>query len=181
MAQRGLLGPELLAIHLTEATPDEAAMIANAGARMAVCNGSIGIIDGIVCPAVRLSLSCAVPVLNPIVIGISFNVCVYVCGNSRWPLPPPLVALSQEEFQAAGGKVALGSDQSPGNNCHNIWNEMKLTSLFNKIKNRDPTAMPCWKSLRMATVEGAEAIGTAHYIPLPLRLTACIGLTLLVV
>ena len=32
-------------------------------------------------------------------------------------------------------------------------------SLFNKIKNRDPTAMPCWKSLRMATVEGAEAIG----------------------
>ena len=33
----------------------------------------------------------------------------------------------QEEFQAAGGKVALGSDQSPGNNCHNIWNEMKLT------------------------------------------------------
>jgi cytosine/adenosine deaminase-related metal-dependent hydrolase len=36
---------------------------------------------------------------------------------------------------------------------------MKLTSLFNKVKNRDPTAMPCWKSLRMATVEGAEAIG----------------------
>jgi hypothetical protein len=38
---------------------------------------------------------------------------------------------------------------------------MKLTSLFNKIKNGDPTAMPCWKSLRMATVEGAEAIGIA--------------------
>eukprot|EP01046_Picozoa_sp_COSAG06_P046223 COSAG06_NODE_6520_length_2897_cov_1.261973_2_plen_93_part_00 len=37
---------------------------------------------------------------------------------------------------------------------------MKLTSLFNKIKNRDPTAMPCWKSLRMATIEGAAAIGT---------------------
>lgn len=74
--------------------------------------------------------------------------------------------MMQEEFQDAGGNVALGSDQSPGNNCHNIWNEMKLTSLFNKIKNRDPTAMPCWKSLRMATIEGANAIG----IPLILTL-----------
>jgi 5-methylthioadenosine/S-adenosylhomocysteine deaminase len=53
MAERGLLGPNLLAVHLTEATPEEAAMIAESGATMAVCNGSIGIIDGVVCPAVR--------------------------------------------------------------------------------------------------------------------------------
>lgn len=37
-------------------------------------------------------------------------------------------------FQEAGGKVALGSDQAPGNNCHNIISEMKSVALFNKIK-----------------------------------------------
>lgn len=62
-------------------------------------------------------------------------------------------------FQDSGGYVALGSDQAPGNNCHNIINEMKLTALFNKIKYEDPEVMPCWKVLRMATIEGAKAIG----------------------
>lgn len=57
MAERGLLGPQLLAVHLTEATREEVTMIASSGARMVVCNGSIGIIDGIVCPAVCLSLA----------------------------------------------------------------------------------------------------------------------------
>ncbi len=62
-------------------------------------------------------------------------------------------------FLDAGGIVALGSDQAPGNNCHNIINEMKLTALFNKLKYEDPEVMPCWKVLRMATIEGAKAIG----------------------
>ena len=62
-------------------------------------------------------------------------------------------------FQDAGGVVGLGSDQAPGNNCHNIINEMKLTALFNKIKYCDPEIMPAWKTLRMATIDGARAIG----------------------
>jgi len=62
-------------------------------------------------------------------------------------------------FRAAGGLVALGSDQASGNNCNNIFNEMKLTALFNKIKFCDPTLMPAWEVLRMATIEGAQAIG----------------------
>ena len=62
-------------------------------------------------------------------------------------------------FQDAGGMVGLGSDQAPGNNCHNIFNEMKLAALFNKIKFEDPEVMPCWKALRMATIEGARAVG----------------------
>ena len=68
------------------------------------------------------------------------------------------------EFRTAGGPVALGSDQAAGNNCHNIFNEMKLTALFNKIKFRDPTVMPAWEVLRMATIEGARAIGLGDEI-----------------
>lgn len=116
----GYLDDQLLAVHLTEATDDEATMIAKRGARMALCSGSIGIIDGIVPPA--------------------------------------------RVFRAAGGLVGLGSDQAAGNNCNNIFNEMKLTALFNKIKFRDPTVMPAWEVLRMATIEGAQAIGLGDEI-----------------
>ena len=116
----GYLDEQLLAVHLTEATDAETELIARSGARMALCSGSIGIIDGIVPPA-------------------------YV-------------------FRQAGGLVALGSDQASGNNCNNIFNEMKLTALFNKIKYRDPTIMPAWVVLRMATIEGARAIGLGDQV-----------------
>jgi hypothetical protein len=36
---------------------------------------------------------------------------------------------------------------------------VKLTALFNKIKYRDPSVMPAWEVLRMATIEGARAVG----------------------
>ena len=36
---------------------------------------------------------------------------------------------------------------------------MKLTALFNKIQARDPTVFPAWEVLRMATIEGAQAVG----------------------
>jgi 5-methylthioadenosine/S-adenosylhomocysteine deaminase len=111
----GYLDEQLLAVHLTEASDEEAALVARRGARLALCSGSIGIIDGVVPPA--------------------------------------------QAFRAAGGLVALGSDQASGNNCNNIFNEMKLTALFNKIKARNPTVMPAWEVLRLATIEGAQAIG----------------------
>ena len=116
----GYLDEGLLAVHLTEATDDEAALIARRSAGMALCSGSIGIIDGIVPPA--------------------------------------------RAFRAAGGLVALGSDQASGNNCNNVFNEMKLTALFNKIRFRDPTVLPAWEVLRMATIEGAQAIGLGDEI-----------------
>ena len=120
LAGLGYLDEQLLAIHLTEATDHEARVVARSGARLALCSGSIGIIDGIVPPA--------------------------------------------HVFRESGGLVALGSDQASGNNCNNIFNEMKLTALFNKIKYRDPTIMPAWEVLRMATVEGALAIGLGDEI-----------------
>jgi 5-methylthioadenosine/S-adenosylhomocysteine deaminase len=116
----GYLDEALIAVHLTDANDDEARLVAQGGASMIVCPGSIGIIDGIV--------------------------------------PPSTV------FQQAGGSVALGSDQAPGNNCHNIINEMKLVALFNKIKYQNPEVVPAWQALRMATIEGARAVGLGDCI-----------------
>jgi 5-methylthioadenosine/S-adenosylhomocysteine deaminase len=36
---------------------------------------------------------------------------------------------------------------------------MKNAALFNKIKYKNPEVMPAWRVLRMATIEGARAIG----------------------
>lgn len=66
---------------------------------------------------------------------------------------------SADIFQRAGGRVALGSDQAPGNNNHNMIKEMYCAALFTKIKRQNPEAMPAWKVLRMATIEGAQACG----------------------
>lgn len=47
----GLLGPELIAVHISTATDDEVRTVAESGARMICCSNSIGIIDGVVPPA----------------------------------------------------------------------------------------------------------------------------------
>ncbi len=85
--------------------------------------------------------------------GASMIVCPGSIGIIDGIVPPSLT------FQRAGGAVALGSDQACGNNCHNVFNEMKLVALFNKIKEKDPEVLPAWRALRMATIEGAKALG----------------------
>lgn len=85
--------------------------------------------------------------------GASMVLCSGSIGIIDGVIPPAKV------FKEEGGVVALGSDQAPGNNCHNIFNEMKLTALFNKIKYENPEIMPAWEVIRMATIEGAQALG----------------------
>ena len=41
---------------------------------------------------------------------------------------------------------------------------MILTALLNKCRYRDPTVFPAWEVLRMATIEGARAIGLGDEI-----------------
>ena len=80
-----------------------------------------------------------------------------LCSNSigliNGKVPPAA------EFIEAGGVVGLGTDQSPGNNGHNMFSEMKATAIYNKIKHQSSTIMPAWKVLRMATIEGARSLG----------------------
>jgi 5-methylthioadenosine/S-adenosylhomocysteine deaminase len=43
--------------------------------------------------------------------------------------------------------------------------KMTLTALFAKIKARDPTVFPAWEVLRMATIEGAQAVELKTRLP----------------
>jgi 5-methylthioadenosine/S-adenosylhomocysteine deaminase len=42
--------------------------------------------------------------------------------------------------------------------------EMKVAALLNKSRHRDPTVLPAWKMLRIATIEGATTLGLGDKI-----------------
>ncbi len=67
-------------------------------------------------------------------------------------------------FMDAGGTVGLGTDETSSNNGANLWSEMKAGCLGLKMKRADAAYMPAWKALRMATTDGARAIGLGHEI-----------------
>ena len=75
-------------------------------------------------------------------------------------ITPPLALY----LQLGGKSAAIGSDQASGNNSHNMLVEMKVAALLNKTRHRDPTVLPAWKMLRIATIEGAETIGLGDSI-----------------
>jgi 5-methylthioadenosine/S-adenosylhomocysteine deaminase len=62
-------------------------------------------------------------------------------------------------FLDAGASVCLGTDETSSNNGTNIFSEMKIGSLALKMKRQDPAYLPTWTALRMATIEGARALG----------------------
>jgi 5-methylthioadenosine/S-adenosylhomocysteine deaminase len=67
-------------------------------------------------------------------------------------------------FSRAGGNVCLGTDETCTNHGVNLFVDMKLAAILLKMKNADLTEMPTWKVLRMATIEGARALGLGGQI-----------------
>lgn len=59
----------------------------------------------------------------------------------------------------AGINVALGTDGASSNNNLNLFEEMHLAGLVNKGVLEDPTALPAYEVLKMATINGAKALG----------------------
>lgn len=58
-----------------------------------------------------------------------------------------------------GVLVSLGTDGCASNNNLNMFEEMKFASLLQKVHNMDPTALPKDEVFRMATINGAKALG----------------------
>lgn len=60
---------------------------------------------------------------------------------------------------AAGVNVALGTDGAASNNRLDIWDELRFAALLHKGVKKDPTVVSACEALRMATVNGAAALG----------------------
>ena len=63
-----------------------------------------------------------------------------------------------------GINVGLGTDGAASNNDLDMWEEMRLAALLQKINNMDPAVLPAKKVLEMATIDGAAAIGLSDSI-----------------
>lgn len=59
----------------------------------------------------------------------------------------------------AGINVAIGTDGASSNNDLDMWEEMRSASLLQKVSTQNPCAVPAYTALKMATVNGAKAIG----------------------
>jgi 5-methylthioadenosine/S-adenosylhomocysteine deaminase len=68
------------------------------------------------------------------------------------------------EFQQAKLTVALGTDSNLSNNNLDMWEEMRLGAILQKLSTNNAGALPCQTILQMATIEGARALGLADKV-----------------
>ncbi|MEN6471334.1 MAG: amidohydrolase [Clostridiaceae bacterium] len=68
------------------------------------------------------------------------------------------------EMLARGVNVSLGTDGCCSNNTHDLFEEIKLAALLAKGTSLDPTAMPAYEALKLATVNGARAQGRENEV-----------------
>lgn len=64
-----------------------------------------------------------------------------------------------DEIIEKGICVSLGTDGAASNNNLDMFEEMKLAALLQKIHNMDPTCLTAKQTFEMATINGATALG----------------------
>jgi len=64
-----------------------------------------------------------------------------------------------ERMLRAGINCTIGTDGTCSNNDLDMWEEMRCASFLQKVSTMDPLAAPAHDILRMATVNGAKALG----------------------
>ncbi len=68
------------------------------------------------------------------------------------------------DLQRLGITVGIGTDGAACNNSFDMFESMKFAALIQKTHYGDPTVMPAEKVLRMATIEGAKALGLENIV-----------------
>lgn len=83
------------------------------------------------------------------------------CPSSNLKLASGIADIPK--FDRHGVKVSLGADGAPCNNNLDAFVEMRLAALLQKPIH-GPTAMPAQRVLRLATLDGARALGIDHLV-----------------
>ncbi len=85
------------------------------------------------------------------------NSYVVTCPCSNLKLASGIAPLAR--YQKAGLKIAIGTDGAASNNALDMFREMYLVSTLQKVTNHNPAVMDGFDVLKMATVNGAHALG----------------------
>lgn len=117
LARLGLLDKHFLAVHMTQLSDAEIALLAEKGTHVIHCpESNLKLASGL-CPVAKLL--------------------------------------------AAGINVALGTDGNASNNDLDMLGEMRTAALIGKAIASDASAVPATEAIRMATINGAAALGLA--------------------
>jgi len=79
------------------------------------------------------------------------------CPRSNLKLASGLCPVA--ELLRAGVNVALGTDGAASNNRLDLWAELEMAALLAKQVAGNAAAVPAAQALRMATINGARALG----------------------
>ena len=85
------------------------------------------------------------------------NCTVVTCPGSNTKLASGIAPISK--YLERGLNIAIGTDGPASNNCLDMFKEMMLVFSLQKVSLKDPTAVPAFEILKMATVNGARAMG----------------------
>lgn len=85
------------------------------------------------------------------------NVAVVHCPQSNMKLASGIAPVV--DLFKAGVDVALGTDGAASNNDLDMIEEMRTATLLQKVATGDATALPAFETLKMATYNGATALG----------------------
>jgi cytosine/adenosine deaminase-related metal-dependent hydrolase len=83
------------------------------------------------------------------------------CPSSNLKLGSGIAPVKQ--MLERGVSVSLGADGAPCNNRLDMFTEMRTAALLQKVTH-GPEALPAWRTLRLATIDGAKALGLDHEI-----------------
>lgn len=85
------------------------------------------------------------------------NCTVVTCPGSNSKLASGIAPISK--YLEKGLNVAIGTDGPASNNCLDMFKEMSLLFSLQKLSLKDASALPAIEILKMATVNGAKAMG----------------------
>ncbi|HUK64982.1 MAG TPA: amidohydrolase family protein, partial [Dongiaceae bacterium] len=84
------------------------------------------------------------------------------CPSSNAKLEGRVAPIAR--MRRAGAVVGLGTDAACCNNGMDLFEEMKIAGLLNKVAADDPAAFPALDILRAATSEAARVLGIDHLV-----------------
>ena len=85
------------------------------------------------------------------------NCYIVTCPCSNLKLASGIAPLYR--YKNAGLTIAIGTDGAGSNNALDMFREMYLVSTLQKVTNKDPKVMDGFEVLKMATINGAHALG----------------------
>ena len=139
-------------IHLSETAKEVADLLVCAGKRPADYLYSIGLLDS------RTVCAHGVWLDDREIARLA------LCGSSVAHCPKSNLKLASgiadvNTYLSKGLNVALGTDGAASNNALDMVEEMRFAALLAKVRSDDPAALNARQALRMATINGARALG----------------------